>query len=93
MTVFAKAPDARVDFSLDWSDWLADGETITAASWRVDPDEAGGFVLDGQIDAGAVQGIHVSGGTAGNIYRLICQITTSEGRVVERGMSIKVMER
>jgi len=93
MSVYAKAPDSRVDFSLDWTDWLGSGETISSASWRVDPDDADGLTLDGQIDADALRGIHVSGGVRGHMYRLLCRVTTSAGRVVERGISLKVMER
>lgn len=93
MTVLAKSLGSRIDFSLDWRDWLSDNETLTTVTWRVDPAEPGGLTLDGTVDAGLVQGVFVRGGEPLKIYRLICTATTSEGREVERGLSIKVMER
>lgn len=93
MTVFAKAPGSRVDYTIDWTDWLADGEAITAATWRAAPEEEGGITLSDAIDAGPVRGIHAAGGLRGHLYHLICTATTSENRIVERALTLKVMER
>jgi len=36
MTRFLKDPDAVLDYGFDWSDWLADGETISTSTWTVE---------------------------------------------------------
>ena len=35
----------------------------------------------------------ISGGTAGKVYRVTCQITTDSGRIDERSITIRVIER
>jgi hypothetical protein len=29
-------PDATLDFAIDWTDWLATGESIVSSDWEVD---------------------------------------------------------
>jgi hypothetical protein len=93
MAVFAKDPTSDVDYSFDWAAWLADGETIISANWSVTPDSTDGLQLHSPTEGGAQRGIHVSGGTAGQRYRLSCRIETSVGRIGERSLTLRVMER
>ena len=101
---FFKDPDALLDYYFDWaaltngtgdSDWLAAGETITAFDLTAD---AGITIVDAPAppaltnDNTAVA-FWLSGGTGGRIYVVTCQVTTSAGRVDERSMSIRVIER
>lgn len=91
MTVFAKDPSSRVDYSFDWSSWLLPDEAVSSAGWSAEP--AIGITLDSPVDAGSVRGIHVTGGEAGHRYRLSCCITTDAGREAERSVVIRVMEQ
>ena len=92
MTVFAKDPSSTLDYSFDWSGWLAPGEAITANSWSLYPTDAGAPMLADSQQTGAVTAVNVSAGTRGNRYRLTCQINTDAGRTVERSTAIRVME-
>ncbi|MCJ9428688.1 hypothetical protein [Kordiimonas marina] len=91
MSVYAKDPSSDVDYSIDWSAWLTDGETVTSAAWSVAP--ATGLQIGTAIDGGALQGTYVSGGVAGDRYRLTCRGTTSAGRTADRSLTIRVMEQ
>ena len=92
MTVFAKDPSSTLDYSFDWTNWLAPGETIVSSSWTIAPAETGSPSLAAETLAGAVTAVNVTGGAISNRYRLSCQITTDGTRTVERSTAIRVME-
>jgi hypothetical protein len=86
---FEKDPDARLDYTFDWHEYLADGETIVDA--LVTPDS--GLNVD-SWDFGDTSVIAwISGGTPGNVYRVACRITTSDTRTDERSINVRVLER
>lgn len=87
--VFDKDPNAVLDYQWDWSDWLDEGETITVAVITV----PAGLTLDSQVDTGATVTAWLSGGTAGDGYRIICHIETSEGREDDRSIYLRCRER
>ena len=92
MSLFAKSESARLDYSVDWADWLAAGETITTAAWHVTPDEAGGITLDNAFLQGTLSGVFASGGVPGHRYRLTCRIETDTLRIAERSMTLLIAE-
>lgn len=84
-----KDPSAVLDWMFDWSDWLASGETISDHTVTVDS----GITKDTSTeDAGKVT-VWLSGGTAGENYKVACLIETSAGRKDERTIWIKVTNR
>lgn len=84
-----KDPSAVLDWMFDWSDWLSSGETITDHTITVDT----GITNDSSTeDAGKVT-VWLSGGTAGENYKVACLIETSAGRTDERTIWIKVTNR
>jgi len=84
-----KDPSAVLDWMFDWSDWLASGETIIDHTITVDT----GITNDSSTeDAGKVT-VWLSGGTAGENYKVACLIETSAGRKDERTIWIKVVDR
>lgn len=93
MALFAKDPHAVLDYSVDWTDALAEGETMTVSEWRIEPEEDGGPVVAGESGAGAVRTATLSGGVAGHRYRLSNRITTSAGRSDERSLTIRIVQR
>ena len=92
MSLLAKRASSRLDHSFDWSGLIAADEHIQLATWTVAPVEAGGLEIDSQDGSGPIQGVVISGGRLGEMYRLICQISTSKGRQLTRGHSIKIMQ-
>jgi len=86
---FVKDVHALLDFSVDWSAWLADAETISTSEWTV-PD---GLTKGAESDAAGVATVWLSGGTAGVTYRVRNKVSTSDSRVDERSFFVRVTER
>ena len=86
---FAKDPHAVLDYSWDWTAWLAASETISTATVTV----AGSVVVDSTVLASPVVTAWVSGGTAGDTDSLTCRITTSDGRTDDRTIRLSIRER
>lgn len=84
-----KDPSAVLDWMFDWSDWLASGETITDHTITVDT----GITKDSSTEAAGKVTVWLSGGTAGENYKVACLIVTSAGRTDERTIWIKVTNR
>lgn len=85
-----KDPDATLDYSLDWSNWLADGETITAQAVTCEVDD---ITISRVSHAEGVVRFRVAGGTAGSSYLATCEITTSAGQTDQRTIQIPVRVR
>jgi hypothetical protein len=60
-SVWRHDPDAVLDYTIDWSQWLGDGETIAASTWDV---PAGLTEVD-ESETTTATSVRVSGGTAG----------------------------
>jgi pantothenate kinase len=85
-----KDPQAVLDYSFDWTTWLADvGDTISDQSVT---GQTGITVGDVTLNGGIVTAM-VSGGTNNKTYRVMCQITTAGGRTDQRSIYIHVKDR
>jgi hypothetical protein len=82
-------PDSKLDFGVDWSDWLEAGETITTLV--VTPDA--GITVTGEANTGTVTSCWVEGGQAGREYKVTFRVTTSAGRVDDRTLLLKTRNR
>jgi hypothetical protein len=91
-----KDPDAVLDYSLDWVDWLATGDSLATSAWAADT----GLSVDvspAPTIVGTVTTVWLSGGTAGSSYEVTNSITTDvpipNGRSDDRSFVVKVVER
>ena len=84
-----KDPSAVLDYVFDWTEWLATGETITDHTITADT----GITVDSSTELDGKVTVWLSGGTAGQNYKVACKITTSAGRTDERTIWIKVTNR
>lgn len=89
MRAFTKMPAEILDYTVDWSGWLAEGDSITAVSWVV----PNGVSLVAQANDGASATIWLSGGAPGVEYWVTNRVTTAVGRTAERSFRIVVVER
>lgn len=80
-------PTENLDWSNDWTDFLADGDAIASRLWTIDPDESPTLLTDTTTSA-----VKVTGLTAGVVYRLSEAITTNNGVVGERSIVIRCEE-
>jgi len=87
---FTKDPDAVLDYSVDWSLWLA-GDEISSSEW----------ILEDGVDLEQVTAPHTAtkatvwlgGGEKGTTYLVTNRIVTVGGRTDDRTISVKVEDR
>ena len=97
-----KDPAAVLDYKFDWAnttnggskaDWLESGETISSHTVTAST----GLTVDSSsiTDTNTSVTAWLSGGTAGEIYTVVCQVVTnsSPARTDERTLAVKVQER
>lgn len=91
---FSKAPIERRRYTIDYSNWLDDEETITEVTLAVTPDEVGGLSIDASsILTGARSvGFFASGGVDRGKYDVEVLITTSVGQVREDEINFSVRD-
>lgn len=78
MKTFEKKEYAVKDYIFDWTDWLG-VDSIQASSVLAD-----GVIIDSSDFADGKVTVWVSGGTAGEVGSVTCQITTVQGRKEEK---------
>jgi len=93
-TIPPKDPGATLDYQVDWSAWLAQGETITGTpvvtvddGLTLNPPGKATTQADGKVT------FWLAGGAAGQVYTVACQITTSQGRTDQRSFRLAVADR
>lgn len=85
---FTKDPEATLDYSVDWTKWLA-GDTIQTSEWTV----PAGLTQVSSSNTNSKATVWLSGGTAGQSYTVTNHITTAGGRTDERSITIRVQDR
>ena len=85
---FLKDPHAVLDYTIDWTRWLA-GDTIATSEWLV-PAE---LTLTAHTKTIASTTVWLSGGTAGESYSVTNRISTDGGRTEDRSFTVRVEER
>lgn len=91
-----KDPEARLVYSLDWSEWLALGQTIVAVTYSHnsranDPDPL--IIHTSGVSEGVITFAEISGGSVGKIYTVTAAITTDDGSNDRRAFRIKLENR
>lgn len=86
---FIADPEAILDYSFDWTQWLATGETIDTYTITVET----GITLVSDAESDGVVTVWLTSGTVGQRYRIECLVNTSEGRTDERSFYVKVQNR
>ena len=96
MTVYTKDPQATLDYAFDWATgpngqpgWLADTETITSHTVTA----ATGLTLVSSAEDTGVVTAWLSGGTVDELYNVTCHIMTSMGRIDDRSILVRVVQR
>ena len=89
MTTFTKDPDAVLDYSIEWSKWLAGDQIQTSTRTAGDPD----LQAANETNTATRTTVWLSGGTAGQSYTVTNHITTVGGCTDERSFTIQVENR
>lgn len=85
---FTKDPNAVLDYTVDWTRWLA-GDQIATSEWLVPT----GLTKMADTKAASSATVWLSGGTAGQSYTVTNRITTTGGRTEDRSFTLRVEER
>lgn len=92
MRVFLKAPNASLDYAIDWAESYLGGASIAESNWLVDPMEDGGVVVISQSLNGMRTIVQLAGGEMGKTYRIKNQIILTNGITDERSLIVRVGE-
>jgi len=92
-----KDPGAVLIYSVDWTDWLYGGDTLSSTTWTITAitGDPAGTALRAQ-GAGVTTTksyATIDRGTDGEIYTVTCRIVTTNGLIDSRRFRIKVEER
>lgn len=95
-TDFTKDPDAVLDYHFDWTLWMANGDYIVASQFISTP----GIVIGTGANGAANTSFTTTnttcwliGGSPGQPYVVTNRITTAQGRVDDRSITIRVQDR
>lgn len=86
---FTKDPDAKLDYTWDWSLWLPNGDTILTSAFTPSP----GITVNSSSNTTTNSTVWLSGGTEGQSYTVTNEITTVQGRIDDRTITIRIQER
>lgn len=90
---FRKQPREELDYFIDYSQWLPDGETVDSAQLEVQPVTDPPLATSGVFtEDNIVIGYRVSGGVSGTQYQVTAIATISDGQIVEREVLYSVEE-
>lgn len=84
-----KDPNAKKDYQIDFSKWLAVGETIVSAVWTV----AAGLNKVSEAVAATSVTIELSGGTVDKNYLVNAHIVTSTGREDDKSFRVVIRQQ
>ena len=86
---FTKDPDEKLDYYFDWSSWLPTGDQIATSTWIL----SSGLTKESESNTLTTACVWISGGTAGRPYNVTNRITTTDGRISDRSMTIRILDR
>jgi len=94
-TYIEKDPYSVLDYSLDWTNWMPSGDTITTIAITAETiaGDSAPLTIDSNSNTNYIATATISGGTAGNIYNVEYKIDTTNGLKDSRNFRIKVVER
>jgi hypothetical protein len=93
--VFSKDPASKLDYLLDWSDWLPSGDTISSSSWAIDVAPDASLAVAGSpapSNTTTTTTVWLTGGTLGQRYILRNRVVTAGGRTEDKSVAIDVQE-
>lgn len=88
IAVFIKDPEAELDYTIDWSEWL-DTDTIASSSWDVPT----GLTATDDDSTSTTATVWLSEGVDNHNYTITNTIVTAGGRTDSRSFEIKIRER
>lgn len=82
-------PQAVLDWTIDWSDWLPAGDVIASHAVTV----PAGMTENSSADTDTTVTAWISGGTVDTSYEINYHITTTAGRQDDRTLTLRCQNR
>lgn len=89
---YIKQPADRVDYDIEYSDWLSQGDSPASAVAIVSPVVAGGLVADAPVITGTRVKVFTSAGVNGATYKVTVTTTTAQGRIKQDEFQVRVRD-
>lgn len=87
---YIKDPNATLDYTILWAEWLAEvADTISVSTWLLDDGIT--EVTSTNTDTDAT--VWISGGTVNNSYNATNRIVTTNGRTDDRTITLKIRQK
>lgn len=87
---FKKDPDATLDYSFDWTAYLAAGsDLISSVTWVL----SAGLLQVSTVPSTTTPAIFVAGGVLDTTESITCRITTTGGRIDDRTIFLTILQR
>lgn len=81
-----KVPADVIDFTIDWSEHLRVGVTVSSATWT-----APGLTMSNEGTTSSTATRRIASGTAGTDYPVTCTMTKSNGEIIARTFVVSVV--
>lgn len=82
-----KGESSTLDLGINWSDWLGT-DTIISSEWINDPE----LIIFNTEEDEKTTSCYISGGVNGQSYRLFNKITTENGLIESRFVTISIRD-
>ena len=90
MKTFAKDPDARLDYTVDWTAFLTGSSDTVSTYSFVSPSVDLTFEDEAMLDG--MHTIFISGGTLNEVYLVTSRIETTGGRINDSSFRLLIRE-
>lgn len=92
----AKDTQASLTYSMDWMDWLEEGDTIASVEYSLqvranDPQPL--LKASEGVQTGIFTFVRLTGGQEGKIYTVTAKVTTINGLIDRRSFRVKIENR
>lgn len=85
---FVQGPHARLDYAVDWTDWLDPGEVISESEWSA----PAGLSVSTSYHDGRLAVVWLTGGELGATYQVANTVTTGVGRREYRRLRLVIRQ-
>lgn len=91
-----KDPEAQLVYSINWGEWLSEGQTIVSVNYTENSrvNDTAPLVIESEgVQSGTVTYAEISGGAVGKTYTVTAEVTTDDGSIDRRAFKILVQNR
>lgn len=89
---YIHTPDEKKRYTIDYSQWLDEGETIVSAESEVDNVTVVPIVVSGLITGPTYASFYVSGGEHEESYTIVIKVETSADQIKQDGILVRVKD-